>query len=754
MKGGAMFLLLTLFLFFPASAYDQYSTHPSLTYEMTQFFNAKNLNLNYYLLPNEVAWLKQGAIEEDEPARWINHFYDPVHNVGWSGKHLGELSEVEGYNLGGDMAPLHSIASVDWVTNQNYQAAYGRQHGNQTWQKAIKSYIDGDKKSAFIALGHVLHLIEDATVPDHVRDDSHPGIEGDPGSPYEVYSKMHTDAGELRIAEDLLEINKEFKKLQSVNQAIKDVAVYTNENFFSEDTISNNEFAKPELKSLKRKIELTSEGSKIYLTKGSIYLASELIKGHESLFSTGESIFVLPSYRDHLFPEAVLTGASVINLFFQEVEKYTQNPNLLEQIVPDRNDSLLKAFEQFPKRTVVKACGLIGESFCKDIHNGLASAITAVKNTAQTIVSSVSNTVAGLLNSNKVVVGNNEPAVVVIAPASDVQITVLSTSTKQNATIIPIVKNTKPEPVNKIINKNLDADKPSVLGLKIINSLPIENIFPVVLAKPPQVVYGGGVQGSSVSENRNFPIPDQSVLAAQNTSSTIATSTSGANTSSTPPQIVPSTTPVIIDTVAPAVPIVRTANFSGVSSTNISIHIESQDALSGVANFDVQYSSNTIEWFDLVVNSAPHFPQVVQAGNASLEQIFVGARGQSYYFKARASDVAGNISGWSTVAEPVFANWSGEVVVNEVAWAGTSADASTQEWFELYNNTDQNIDLSNWRIFVSGRQISLSKINNKIINAKSYYLFERTSDNTVIEIDADAIYTLSGGFNNNGEKMN
>jgi hypothetical protein len=54
---------------------------------------------------------------------------------------------------------------------------------------------------------------------------------------------------------------------------------------------------------------------------------------------------------------------------------------------------------------------------------------------------------------------------------------------------------------------------------------------------------------------------------------------------------------------------------------------------------------------------------------------------------------------------------------------------------------------------VSGKQVNWSKINNKIIPASGYYLFERTSDNTVKEIAADEIFTLAGGFNNGGAKV-
>ena len=34
--------------------------------------------------------------------------------------------------------------------------------------------LGGDKAYGLEALGHVLHLLEDATVPDHTRNDPHP----------------------------------------------------------------------------------------------------------------------------------------------------------------------------------------------------------------------------------------------------------------------------------------------------------------------------------------------------------------------------------------------------------------------------------------------------------------------------------------------------------------------------------------------------------------------------------------------------
>ena len=768
MKGRA-FLLLLLFLILlqPALAYDQHSTHPSLTYEMAQLFNAKNLDLNYYLLPNEIKWLKQGAIEEDEPARWINHFYDPVHNTGWTGKHLGDLSQEAGYKLGGDIAPRRSLAAIDWVTNQEYQAAYGRQYGNQTWQKAIRSYLDGDKKAAFFALGHVLHLVEDVTVPDHVRDDSHPGIEGDPGSPYEVFAKRETDKGELRTAEELLKNNKDFKKLSTVNQAIKDLAIYVNRNFFSEDTISSLEFQEPNLLILKEESRLINGFKKNFLVQNGKYLSVYKDSGHNRIYSTNDINFVLPSYRDHLFPEAVLTGASVINLFFQEVEKYKQNPDALEPIVPDSNVSLLVAFQQFPKRAVIKACGAISEALCKKTHNTLAAAASAIATTVHTVIVSVKNkfnTGTGSVAQNtddqseKV---SRTPQVIMSSPE-------LIKTVRAN----PPAQNTR---VNKPRTKTVVSPQSAILGIKINTPLVDENQYAAISAPqvfhslPAQAVYGGGaqgtlaplasfVQGSAIQNSTPFialPVPAAETNPAPSSTVDTPVPTAPVTIPTTTTTPATSTVPVeeVVDIFAPSVPVLTITNQSGASSTNIMVRIESQDAVSGVASFDLQVSTNTFNWLDLITSTTPTHPYPAQAGNANLEYNFTGTRGQSYYFKARATDLAGNISQWSAATSPTFVNWSGEVVINEIAWAGTSNSSATHEWFELYNNTNAPIDLSTWKVLISGREISISKFNKKIIEAKGYYLFERISDSTVVEIMADAIFGVSTGLGNSGEKI-
>lgn len=89
-----------------------------------------------------------------------------------------------------------------------------------------------------------------------------------------------------------------------------------------------------------------------------------------------------------------------------------------------------------------------------------------------------------------------------------------------------------------------------------------------------------------------------------------------------------------------------------------------------------------------------------------------------------------------------------EVVINEIAWMGTNV-SSSDEWIELYNNTGHPIILDNWQVI---SQDGTPKINlSGSISAFSFYLIERTNDNTVQDISADKIY--SGALSNNGELL-
>ncbi|MDD4661733.1 MAG: lamin tail domain-containing protein [Candidatus Pacebacteria bacterium] len=95
------------------------------------------------------------------------------------------------------------------------------------------------------------------------------------------------------------------------------------------------------------------------------------------------------------------------------------------------------------------------------------------------------------------------------------------------------------------------------------------------------------------------------------------------------------------------------------------------------------------------------------------------------------------------LANFVFAK---EIIINEIAWMGTENN-SNDEWIELYNNTNQEINLDNYKLIIGTKEISLEGK----INANDFYLLERTDDSTLPNIKADLIYT--GSLKNTGVKI-
>ncbi len=81
----------------------------------------------------------------------------------------------------------------------------------------------------------------------------------------------------------------------------------------------------------------------------------------------------------------------------------------------------------------------------------------------------------------------------------------------------------------------------------------------------------------------------------------------------------------------------------------------------------------------------------------------------------------------------------GSVVINEVAWMGTSSSLTADEWIELYNTTNQAINLTGWKLEAADGTPNITLSGT--IPANGFFLLERTDDTTVSDITADQIYT-------------
>jgi hypothetical protein len=91
---------------------------------------------------------------------------------------------------------------------------------------------------------------------------------------------------------------------------------------------------------------------------------------------------------------------------------------------------------------------------------------------------------------------------------------------------------------------------------------------------------------------------------------------------------------------------------------------------------------------------------------------------------------------------------SAGIVVNEIAWMGTST-STNDEWIELYNNGTTPITIDGWILQASDGSPIINLTGT--ISAGGFYVLERTDDSTVPNISAGVIY--SGALSNDGETL-
>ena len=145
--------ILTLIPAFPVVmfAYDDDTTHPTLTDETVDFYNA--LHPDAPLTSDQKEWLVQGSINEDDWPRWLNHFYDPVRKIGWSGEYQGawpvERTRARVY---AGVAPFGTeiLPATEWVHNSAIQKLYELYGGDRTWGRARMNYPQNREKWADI----------------------------------------------------------------------------------------------------------------------------------------------------------------------------------------------------------------------------------------------------------------------------------------------------------------------------------------------------------------------------------------------------------------------------------------------------------------------------------------------------------------------------------------------------------------------------------------------------------------------------
>lgn len=129
--------------------------------------------------------------------------------------------------------------------------------------------------------------------------------------------------------------------------------------------------------------------------------------------------------------------------------------------------------------------------------------------------------------------------------------------------------------------------------------------------------------------------------------------------------------------------------------------------------------------------------------------------GVDYLSSIAACDAVGNCSAAVIANQPTILetdNDPGDVVINELMWTGMAGNSS-DEWLELRNMTERNIDLSNWQLTKNsgGAEAWMYTVpSGTVITAKSYLLIaEYDKGNSILNVDPNLI--VGGGNTDDAE---
>ena len=261
----------------PARAYDEAITHPNLARRAAQYYNQ---TAKEKLTDEQIDLMAQGAQAEDDPAwRSLNHFYDPINDSG--------LAIVPDLPLGDSL--------VEWAKGQDAELF----RRDDSYTQALLAGQRKDLATAYRQLGAALHLVADAGMPAHVRNDEH--LEGDA---YESWVKWQ--ARENPEAMRLLYIDGTKPDCADFGDCLRRLALSTNRNYFSSDTISDDVYYEPY-----DSVTINAEGYAV--------ANNHVVAHYNPLLGRLEfNQVVLWEYWHALAPQIVLYQVRVIELFKQQ----------------------------------------------------------------------------------------------------------------------------------------------------------------------------------------------------------------------------------------------------------------------------------------------------------------------------------------------------------------------------------------------------------------------------------------------------
>lgn len=143
-------------------AYEPHTTHRALTKESISFFESF-YEIDAFTNAEAEAIVNGGAREDSPTYRPLFHFYDPIYNRGVRGN---TTSKTWAYDteLQTQFDPAY-LAQAGNLTQSKFSA-----DSDFSWDRAVYEYVHGDKMRGLETLGHILHLVQDASVPAHTHE--------------------------------------------------------------------------------------------------------------------------------------------------------------------------------------------------------------------------------------------------------------------------------------------------------------------------------------------------------------------------------------------------------------------------------------------------------------------------------------------------------------------------------------------------------------------------------------------------------
>src|SRR3989338_6875625 len=764
-----MLVASPLFVF----AYSDETTHPGLTSETVKFFNLQYTN--FKLGDAEKELLMKGSKEEDHGTRAMQHFYDPVYNRGIT---IAGIEWKKSKDWAQDTLAQASY-SLNFISNPTERIFYGtvreffESDTDYSWDRAIYEYAWGDKERGLEALGHVIHLIQDASVPDHTRNDPHPPALHY-GSPFEQWTAQFGPEN-IDVVSQLQ--NKKPAIFSNLDEYFDSVANYSNNNFFSKDTIFDKKYDNPTI--LYEWEETLNNGKKYVFgyknTNGEQFRVVRIKRDSETLRNRPVEYLIedpdnliLSDYWNLLSQQAVLHGAGVIKLFFDEVEKEKKT-----KVLYNKNKNW---FQKFYDATQGKIFNISAALYGSSVSFEELQELTGESETSNASRDIVAASTVGHPMSSSEEEDDAEPAPTQIFDATNESVNALDIGRPE----IEVGEDTPTQPQAV--------------------SDPAQGALPTLY--PPGSSGGGSDYGGAPiapqnnadnTQNNAEDTTEEESAASVSISAPIVTSPSSSSwrigTTTVTFSGIASTTLVVANdfnsaTTSPDLNENWSLTFSNVSegettfkfwtvgtdnatSTSVSktvvvdltaptvnafnilqctYSLTASTCLSGGSTANITWSSAASD----ISYSAIEKDGVVLATTSSTSYDLALGNG-TYSIAVGIYDTVGNAATSSAQTITVFLN---PIVINEIAWAGTEASAN-DEWVELYNRSAYTIDLSRVSLVASDGVPAIALSGSA--TSSDYYLLERTDDTTT-SVNADLATAFSGdgggsGLSNDGEVL-